>query len=120
MPSQFVPARIEFADGFTGYAPADEPDQEEGEEDDDYYDRMEEWRDNREIVQPEPGKFKPPVERHQDHFKGERAFTSEIDLRQNFGKLQIIVKLANIHLSPEKPTYEGGAWHVEGQANESM
>jgi len=29
--------------------------------------------------------------------------------------LQVIVKLANIHLTPEKPTYNGGSWHVEGQ-----
>jgi hypothetical protein len=29
--------------------------------------------------------------------------------------LQVIVKLANIHLTPEKPEYGGGAWHVEGQ-----
>ncbi|KAF8646019.1 hypothetical protein AX16_007444 [Volvariella volvacea WC 439] len=29
--------------------------------------------------------------------------------------LQVIVKLANIHLTPGKPEYEGGTWHVEGQ-----
>jgi len=28
--------------------------------------------------------------------------------------LQVIVKLANIVLTPEKPEYEGGTWHVEG------
>ena len=28
--------------------------------------------------------------------------------------LQVIVKLANIHLTPEKPEYGGGSWHVEG------
>ena len=28
--------------------------------------------------------------------------------------LQCIVKLANIHLTPDKPTYPGGSWHVEG------
>ncbi len=40
-----------------------------------------------------------------------------VDLKKYFGKegLQIIVKLANIHLTPEKPEYEGGTWHVEGQ-----
>jgi hypothetical protein len=27
--------------------------------------------------------------------------------------MQVIVKLANIHLTPEKPTYDGGSWHVE-------
>ncbi len=34
--------------------------------------------------------------------------------------LQVIVKLANIVLTPEKPRYEGGAWHVEGMANERI
>ena len=29
--------------------------------------------------------------------------------------LQVIVKLANIELTPEKPEYDGGSWHVEGQ-----
>jgi len=28
--------------------------------------------------------------------------------------LQVIVKLANIVLTPEKPSYPGGKWHVEG------
>ncbi|KAH8798077.1 hypothetical protein DL96DRAFT_1781872 [Flagelloscypha sp. PMI_526] len=34
--------------------------------------------------------------------------------------LQVIVKLANIHLTPEKPTYGGGNWHVEGMFNERI
>ncbi|TQW11586.1 WD40 repeat 2 [Cordyceps javanica] len=35
-------------------------------------------------------------------------------------RIQVIVKLANIHLSPEKPTYDGGSWHIEGQLNERI
>jgi hypothetical protein len=35
-------------------------------------------------------------------------------------KLKVIVKLANIHLTPEKPEYTGGTWHVEGQINEDI
>lgn len=35
-------------------------------------------------------------------------------------QVQIIVKLANIHLTPEKPTYDGGSWHIEGQLNEHI
>ncbi|KAF7982668.1 hypothetical protein HWV62_27131 [Athelia sp. TMB] len=34
--------------------------------------------------------------------------------------LQVIVKLANIHLTPDKPEYAGGTWHVEGQLNEHI
>ncbi|KAH9914473.1 uncharacterized protein B0H18DRAFT_1045148, partial [Fomitopsis serialis] len=30
--------------------------------------------------------------------------------------LQVIVKLANIVLTPEKPVYGGGTWHVEGKS----
>ncbi|KAF7293234.1 hypothetical protein HMN09_01201600 [Mycena chlorophos] len=34
--------------------------------------------------------------------------------------IQCIVKLANIHLTPEMPEYAGGSWHVEGMVNESI
>ncbi|KAF5624588.1 hypothetical protein F52700_9757 [Fusarium sp. NRRL 52700] len=35
-------------------------------------------------------------------------------------QIQVIVKMANIHLTPEKSTYDGGSWHVEGQLNEHI
>lgn len=35
-------------------------------------------------------------------------------------ELKVIVKLANIELTPDKPRYAGGAWHVEGTANEHI
>ncbi|KIO22374.1 hypothetical protein M407DRAFT_28093 [Tulasnella calospora MUT 4182] len=35
-------------------------------------------------------------------------------------KVQVIVKLANIILTPESPSYPGGSWHVEGMANERI
>ncbi|KAJ7688952.1 hypothetical protein B0H17DRAFT_645604 [Mycena rosella] len=34
--------------------------------------------------------------------------------------IQCIIKLANIHLTPEQPEYAGGSWHVEGMVNESI
>lgn len=56
-----------------------------------------------EVVQPEPREYTP----------WEPPY---IDLRLDYwGSLQVIVKLANIELTPEKPVYEGGSWHVEGQ-----
>ncbi|KAE8372201.1 hypothetical protein BDV26DRAFT_298060 [Aspergillus bertholletiae] len=60
---------------------------------------------------PEPGKFFPPQFRSSDR----------VNLYE-FGNtgLQIIVKLANIELTPEKPEYQGGSWHVEGQLNEHI
>lgn len=58
----------------------------------------------RRVVKPEPGEFKP-------------SRVAELDLAGEFGTrgLQVIVKLANIELTPEKPNYAGGSWHVEGQ-----
>ncbi|KAJ7693239.1 hypothetical protein B0H17DRAFT_933169, partial [Mycena rosella] len=52
-------------------------------------------------------------------YKGalEKDFSS-ISLRDR--TIQCIVKLANIHLTPEKPEYKGGSWHVEGMLNESI
>ncbi|KAF7288946.1 hypothetical protein MIND_01411000 [Mycena indigotica] len=41
-----------------------------------------------------------------------------VSLRES--RLQVIVKLANIMLTPEKPEYGGGIWHVEGMATESI
>ncbi|KAM3514696.1 hypothetical protein MY11210_001667 [Beauveria gryllotalpidicola] len=35
-------------------------------------------------------------------------------------RLQVIVKLASIHLTPSTPQYDGGSWHVEGQLNERI
>jgi hypothetical protein len=42
----------------------------------------------------------------------------EVDLKGH--KLQVIVKLANIVLTPKNPKYNGGSWHVEGMLNERI
>jgi hypothetical protein len=34
--------------------------------------------------------------------------------------LQVIVKMASIELTPEKPDFPAGSWHVEGQMNEHI
>lgn len=87
------------------------------EEEEDFEKRWWEWEsDNRRnyLVQPEPvGKFEPP------HNSNEEML---VDLRRDYSQsgLQVIVKLANIHLTPENPRYEGGSWHVEGQLNERI
>jgi hypothetical protein len=85
----------------------DKPQQEEGEEDDAFWERRENWEENyRKTVLPEPESFIRP--RHPD---------TKVNLKKDYANrgLQIIVKLANIELTPEKPSYEGGTWHVEGQ-----
>ncbi|MEU3464709.1 DUF4246 domain-containing protein [Streptomyces sp. NPDC006733] len=44
--------------------------------------------------------------------------SARVDLRGR--RLQVIVKLATIHLTPDKPEYAGGTWHVEGMMNERI
>ncbi|CAG8257229.1 unnamed protein product [Penicillium salamii] len=84
----------------------DEDDDEESEE------RYWKWLQSRPIIQPEPGEFKVIESNERDR----------MNLREKFAKtgLQVIVKLANIELTPENPDYEGGAWHIEGQLNERI
>ena len=73
------------------------------------YSRVEFFRsDDDSIVRPgpEPDVFEPPTEPD-----------LTINLKGDYAErgLQIIVKLSNIHLMPENPSFEGGYWHVEGQ-----
>ncbi|KAG0296263.1 hypothetical protein BGZ96_009909 [Linnemannia gamsii] len=42
------------------------------------------------------------------------------DLKNTGKPFQVIVKLANIELTPENPKYEGGTLHVEGMANDNI
>lgn len=50
------------------------------------------------------------------------SLSKVVDLRKDFAArgLQVIVKLANIHLTPSKPNHSGGSWHIEGQLNEHI
>jgi len=71
-----------------------------------FWDRKDEWiKETQRLVFPEPNDFYPLPQ------------PAPFDLKSKYSKrgLQIIVKLASIHLTPEKPEYEGGTWHVEGQ-----
>ncbi|KAF0315041.1 DUF4246 domain-containing protein [Colletotrichum asianum] len=55
---------------------------------------------------------------------GEDVTPEDVKLQKGFfdnaERIQVIVKLANIHLTPEKPTYDGGSWHIEGLMNEHI
>lgn len=87
----------------------DKPQQRDDEDEDDFWERMAEWEDSvRRLKLPEPGDFVAPPNPNPEGI---------VDLIKDYAKngLQIIVKLANIELTPDKPEYEGGAWHVEGQ-----
>lgn len=65
---------------------------------------------------PKPYQQPPWVPRPEDVRTGGEGSTFLNGAR----RLQVIVKLANIHLTPENPTYDGGSWHVEGQLNEHI
>lgn len=81
--------------------------EEEGYDEEEFYQRLDEWEAREPIKRPEPGEFTPHIIKAED----------QINLRKDFAQngLQIIVKLANIELTPEKPEYDGGSWHIEGQ-----
>ncbi|KAF9524845.1 hypothetical protein CPB83DRAFT_871114 [Crepidotus variabilis] len=88
------------------------PQQGDDEDEDDYWDRRQEWiRETRVVVQPEPNASFSP-----------QSQPAHFNLRERYSKtgLQVIVKLANIQLTPDKPQYQGGSWHVEGQLNEHI
>ncbi|KAK8067304.1 hypothetical protein PG997_014051 [Apiospora hydei] len=95
------------------------------ESDDEYEERLEmledsddyrDWKDEHQVlIQREPHDHRPfelTVPGGQER----------IDLRTRFADsgLQVIFKLANIHLTPDKPQYPGGTWHVEGALNEHI
>jgi len=102
--------RIEYTK--VTYDPASFPDsemlpREPGEDDDSYWARTDAWvQSGRRLVLPEPNEYFQPLP--------EPVF---LDLKSKYGSrgLQVIVKLANIQLTPDEPEYEGGTWHVEGQ-----
>ncbi|RDB28238.1 hypothetical protein Hypma_001499 [Hypsizygus marmoreus] len=95
------------------------------------------------VIQPEPGEFRSPKQRtlkkesdRQDDGESgdpndvfndsddedDYVYKEPVDLRRQYAArgLQVIIKLANIQLTPEKPDYAGGSWHVEGQLNEHI
>lgn len=94
--------------------PADDNDDDEDwQYEQEYRDWMEEHRI---LTQREPRDYTPQselaaaAEDKRVHLGGEKYP----------GDLQVIFKLANIHLTPEKAEYGGGSWHVEGGLNETI
>ncbi|NUR03340.1 MAG: DUF4246 domain-containing protein [Streptomyces sp.] len=111
------PLRIE-ADPYGWYADSEpvEPDKSSYADDDAYTEAqrawseaLDDWWENRQPAIPDAPAFTPPES------PGESA---RVDLRGR--RLQVIVKLAAIHLTPDKPEYPGGSWHVEGMMNERI
>ncbi|KAJ2771901.1 hypothetical protein IWQ56_001602, partial [Coemansia nantahalensis] len=75
-------------------------------DDSDYDERHEEWLENRQFLHPQPDAFVAPETMAPVSLRGRR--------------LQAIFKMSSIELTPEKPEYEGGNWHVEAMANERI
>lgn len=68
----------------------------------------------RKLIQPEPMSY--------EKYKAELPARQYPLLKEAYAGegLQVIVKLANIHLTPDNPDYYGGSWHVEGMLNEMI
>ncbi|KAL4861494.1 hypothetical protein BDV12DRAFT_65032 [Aspergillus spectabilis] len=91
-----------------------EPEQKDSDDEDEFWERHEKWRETRQPKHPDPHHFEPPAETDRLRYV--------VNLQKDFAEkgLQVIVKLANIELTPEKPHYKGGTWHIEGQLNERI
>ncbi|KAI0147716.1 hypothetical protein GGR57DRAFT_475677 [Xylariaceae sp. FL1272] len=93
----------------------DRPALEESEDEDDYLWSNEylEWRtDHRVLKWPEPDDYNPLRARPAD---------KRPNLRREFPDgLQVIFKLANVHLTPSDPGYGGGSLHIEGALNDRI
>ncbi|KAH0027932.1 hypothetical protein KCU78_g3809, partial [Aureobasidium melanogenum] len=86
------------------------------EDDDEYYAARDQWiEDHRILIKPDARTYEPAIS------QGRRDLMP-INLREHFRKsgIQVIVKLANIHLTPSNPEYSGGSWHIEGKLNEHI
>lgn len=70
---------------------------------------QDDWWENRRPVVPDAPVFTAPEV---------PDASARVDLRGR--RLQVIVKLATVHLTPDKPEYAGGSWHVEGMLNERI
>eukprot|EP01087_Luapelamoeba_hula_P017302 TRINITY_DN5437_c0_g1_i6.p1 TRINITY_DN5437_c0_g1~~TRINITY_DN5437_c0_g1_i6.p1 ORF type:complete len:614 (+),score=118.31 TRINITY_DN5437_c0_g1_i6:20-1861(+) len=96
-----MPVRLNV-DPYNWYPPRDKDGDEDDEDDEDDYFAS-----------------RIPMQLTAPEYAGPRELPSKpVQLRGC--KLQVIVKLANIELTPEKPSYAGGVWHVEGMLNERI
>jgi Protein of unknown function (DUF4246) len=108
-------ARVEYRpEAYEEYRHFPHPDSENVSDDDEYGSWVDELRLPF-LIHPEPEAFQKPEQ-------GELVSREALPFVEQFGAsgLQIIVKLATIELTPEKPSYNGGTWHVEGQLNEHI
>lgn len=84
------------------------------------------YRRIRAVAHPEPGDVYTYHEWKAGRSRGNGRYSpnlrhnyQHVDLESEFKDqgLQVIVKLASVELTPEKPEYEGGSWHLEVRRN---
>ena len=116
-----LPVGNRFGDVGDGFEHSSDYDPDLGEDED--YDELEHIR------VPEPRDYMPRTRKSRDftsawHGKDHQpeANIKDGEIEEEAAKIraafadkgmQVIVKLANIHLTPDKPSYDGGSWHIE-------
>ncbi|EHK19416.1 uncharacterized protein TRIVIDRAFT_89541 [Trichoderma virens Gv29-8] len=68
-----------------------------------------------------------PVSTSDDYFRLKASDVKSSGFFKGASRIQVIVKLANVHLTPEDPEFKfeaskelGGSWHTEGMLNERI
>ncbi|KAJ3543275.1 hypothetical protein NM208_g3655 [Fusarium decemcellulare] len=93
----------------------DEDDESEDDDSRDYQNRSDAYDDDSEV----DGEEDEIIE-SSPYFNVSSKNVKSSGFFNNAARVQVIVKLANIHLTPDKPSYDGGSWHIEGQLNEHI
>jgi hypothetical protein len=102
--------------GFVIYDPENPPNRRNEESFETYRERYEEYWETREPWE-ENWETRPMLPIPVEEYKPIQQI-QPVSLRGR--KLQIITKIQEIHLTPDKPSYEGGVWHIEGMENEGI
>lgn len=107
-PPRVVKAQEDAGGSWLGYAhhwhfTAMEPDCDANSE------AWEEWDNSKVFVAPSLTPFQEPPQ---------LPSPSQLQLRGR--RLQVVVKLSSIELTPERPHYNGGDWHVEGMVDDAI
>ncbi len=77
------------------------------------------------VIVKEPAEFRPPQQRATGRYVDSQGRFQDwlfVDLKKEFWNIgvQMILRVMDIDLSPEKPHYEGDEWHVDGRMNERI
>ncbi|PWN40421.1 hypothetical protein IE81DRAFT_305182, partial [Ceraceosorus guamensis] len=86
--------------------PAEPSDPDDKDAWDKYEERAVRWEETRKFVRPEVATWKEPI--------------PDVPVSLAGRTLQIIFKIASVELTPDRPKYEGGSWHLEGTRREKI